>query len=124
MQSGHVKIAAVEADALGPAGNTRSYRGLKRRRLLVAGVEQSELEEIAMANQTTDIDEGSKGGSTSVLIVGIVAACVLAFLLFFGYRGGSETVAPATPQPSTEAPATTEAPAATEAPAKPEAPAQ
>jgi hypothetical protein len=89
------------------------------RRSPVAGVEQSELEEIAMANQMTGIEEeGSKGGSRSVLIVGIVAACLFAFLLFFGYRGGSQTVAPSTPQPSTEAPA------ATEEPAKPEAPAQ
>jgi hypothetical protein len=105
---------------------------LNRGRLLVAvscqpsvslrpaqlAVEQSKLEEIAMANQMTDIDEGSKGGRRSVLIVGIVAACLFAFLIFFGYGGGSKSEAPATPQPTTEAPANTEAPA------KPEAPAQ
>jgi hypothetical protein len=81
------------------------------RRSPVAGVEQSKLEEIAMANQMTDMEEGSKGGNRSVLIVGIVAAFLLAFLLFFGYRGGSQTVAPATPQPTTAAPAQPEAPA-------------
>ena len=64
-----------------------------------------------MANQMTDIEEGSKGGNRSVLIVGIVAAFLLAFLLFFGYRGGSQTVAPDTAQPTTEAPAQPEAPA-------------
>jgi hypothetical protein len=88
------------------------------RRSPVAGVEQSKLEEIAMANQMTDMEEGSKGGNRSVLIVGIVAAFLLAFVLFFGYRGGSQSVAPDTAQPNTEAPT------ATEAPAKPEAPAQ
>ena len=76
-----------------------------------SGVEQSKLEEIAMANQITDLDEGSKGGRRSVLIVGLVALCLFAFLLFFGYRGGSQSVAPATPQPTTEAPATQQAPA-------------
>jgi hypothetical protein len=64
-----------------------------------------------MANQMTDFEQGSKGGNRSVLTVGIVAAFLLAFLLFFGYRGGSQTVAPATPQPTTEAPAQPEAPA-------------
>jgi hypothetical protein len=88
------------------------------RRSPVAVVEQSKLEEIAMANQMTDIEEGSKGGNRSVLIVAIVAAFLFAFLLFFGNRSGSQTVAPDTAQPNTEAPA------ATEAPAKPETPAQ
>jgi hypothetical protein len=37
------------------------------RRSPVAGVEQSKLEEIAMANQMTDMEEGSKGGNRSVL---------------------------------------------------------
>ncbi len=53
-----------------------------------------------MANQMTDMEEGSKGGNRSVLIVGIVAAFLLAFVLFFGYRGGSQSVAPDTAQPT------------------------
>jgi hypothetical protein len=64
-----------------------------------------------MANQMTDVDEGSKGRTRSVLIVGIVAVFLFAFLIFFGYGGDSKNEAPASPQPTTEAPAKPDAPA-------------
>jgi hypothetical protein len=51
--------------------------------------------------------EGSKGGDRSVLTVGIVAACLFVLLVLVGLGAfGSKSVAPNTPQPNAESPAT------------------
>jgi hypothetical protein len=50
--------------------------------------------------------EGSKGYARSVLTLGILAACLIVLLLLIGFGVfGSETVAPNTPQPTTQSPA-------------------
>ena len=47
--------------------------------------------------------EGSKDDARSVLALGILAACLIVLLLTIGFGiFGSETVAPNTPQPTTE----------------------
>jgi hypothetical protein len=51
-----------------------------------------------------DMDEGSKGGRRSVLFFGVVAAVLTVLLVLVGVRGRS--VAPETPQPAAETPAT------------------
>ena len=51
-----------------------------------------------------DMDEGSKGGRRSVLAFGIVAATLTVLLILVGVAGKS--VAPNTPQTTTESPAT------------------
>ena len=53
----------------------------------------------------TDIDEGSRGGTRSVVIFGVVAAVLLGFLVIAG-SSGREHVAPNTPPSNTESPAT------------------
>jgi len=60
-----------------------------------------------MANSRISDEEGSKGGDRSVLTVAIVSVClfVLIILVGTGHIGGSR-VAPNTPQPNTESPAT------------------
>jgi len=57
---------------------------------------------------TSTLDEGSRGGRNSVLLVAFVAAVLVAFLLFFGlrYNSGGQNAAPNASQPSTEAPVT------------------
>jgi hypothetical protein len=54
----------------------------------------------------TDVHEGSKGGSRSVMAVAIVSAIMLIAILIIGYSGRKD-VAPNTPQSNTESPATT-----------------
>jgi hypothetical protein len=49
-------------------------------------------------------EEGSRAGATSMLIWGIVSACMLILLLIVGL--GGKSVAPNTPQPNAESPAT------------------
>ena len=52
----------------------------------------------------THADEGSKGGTKSVLLFGAVAAVLTVLLVLVGVRG--KTVDPNSPQPNTESPAT------------------
>jgi len=66
-------------------------------------VELAKLEE-RMA-QRIDADEGSRGGARSILTFAIVAAALTVLLVLVGVSGGQK-VAPETPQPSTESPAT------------------
>jgi hypothetical protein len=66
-------------------------------------VELAKLEERAMA-QRIDADEGSRGGARTVLTFAIVAAALTVLLVLVGLSG--KKVAPETPQPSTESPAT------------------
>jgi hypothetical protein len=51
-----------------------------------------------------DADEGSKGGTRTVLTFGVVAAALTVFLVLVGLSG--KKVAPEAPQPTTESPAT------------------
>ena len=66
-----------------------------------------EIGEIVMVPITdgpmSDNLEGSKDDARSVLALGILAACLIVLLLTIGFGiFGSETVAPNTPQPTTE----------------------
>lgn len=66
-----------------------------------------EIREIVMVPITdgpmSDNLEGSKDDARSVLALGILAACLIVLLLTIGFGiFGSETVAPNTPQPTTE----------------------
>lgn len=68
-----------------------------------------EIGEIVMVPITdgpmSDNLEGSKDDARSVLALGILAACLIVLLLTIGFGiFGSETVAPNTPQPTTESP--------------------
>jgi hypothetical protein len=66
---------------------------------------KKEIGEIAMADRPmTDMDEGSKGGERSVLVVGLVAGILTVLLILVGVAGKS--VGPNTPQSNTESPAT------------------
>ena len=69
-----------------------------------------EIGEIVMAPITdgpmSDDLEGSKDAARSVLALGIFVACLIVLLLTIGFGiFGSETMAPNTPQPTTESPA-------------------
>jgi hypothetical protein len=62
--------------------------------------------EIVMAGRPITDLEDSEGGARSVLTLGILAACLIVLLLLIGFGVfGSETVAPNTPQPTTQSPA-------------------
>ena len=57
-----------------------------------------------MANRPmTHMDEGSRGGRSSVLLFGVVAATLTVLLILVGVAG--KNVAPNTPQANTESPA-------------------
>jgi hypothetical protein len=51
----------------------------------------------------TDLDDGSKGGTGSIMVFGLVAAIVLVMLIFISVAG--KNVAPKTAQLNTESPA-------------------
>jgi hypothetical protein len=72
---------------------------------------QTKSGEIAMAYRPTTDEEGSKGGARSILTFAVVAAGLFVLLLLVGVGNfGSKKVAPESPQPSTEAPATSGSP--------------
>jgi hypothetical protein len=50
-----------------------------------------------------DLDDGSKGGTGSIMVFGLVAAIMLVMLIFIGVAG--KNVAPKTAQLNTESPA-------------------
>jgi hypothetical protein len=71
---------------------------------LVAGV--LKIGEIVMAGRPITDLEDSEGGARLVLTLGILAACLIVLFLLIGFGVfGSETMAPNTPQPTTQSPA-------------------
>ena len=73
---------------------------------LAEGVEIGEIVMAPTDGPMSDDLEGSKDAASSVLALGIFVACLIVLLLTIGFGiFGSETMAPNTPQPTTESPA-------------------